>query len=130
MTLTMIVEWSKGSLERYRWAGERLVPRDPPWPAEWGPAPVNYGLVPKILNPADGDEVDALWPGEGIVPGTRLEGELLGMVWLSDGDHKLILGRTLSGEETAALVGWFSGRDPRITSAREARAFLAALTSR
>ncbi len=100
----MVVEWSKGSLERYDWGSEKLVPRNPPWPAEWGATPVNYGMVPGIFNPADRAEVDALWPGEIISPGTRLQGQLLGMVWLSDGDHKLILGQALSEEDATALV--------------------------
>ena len=54
----MRVEWSQGSPYRYAWEGGglRFVGQD-------RPAPVNYGLVEGLLNPADGEEVDAVYLG-------------------------------------------------------------------
>jgi inorganic pyrophosphatase len=125
MKLEMVVEWSRGSYQRYDWKDGVLTLQDRPWPKEWGTPPVNYGLVPGLLNPADQAEVDAIWPGEPVAVGTHLRGTLLGMVWLCDGDHKLILGddghAALDHNE---LFRWFEGRSPRIASAVEAEAFV------
>ena len=126
MRLFMVVEWSKGSPFRYAWKEGRLalVGKD-------RPAPVNYGLVPGLLNPADGEEVDAVYLGAPLPPGTRVEGEVLGMVWLADGDHKLLLGEgpaALGLEGLAPLLAWFTPeRRPTLLGPEEAQAWVEAL---
>jgi inorganic pyrophosphatase len=111
----MLVEWSLGTAERYSWDGERLVPKEPPWRPEWGLAPVNYGLIPGYHNPADHDTLDAIWAGREPVPvGSWLEGEVLGMIWVSDLD-------------LGVLWQWFRKRQPRLASAEEAEAFVRSL---
>lgn len=131
MRLKMMVEWSLGSPERYDWDGVRLVPRDPPWPVEWGLPPVNYGMLPGYLNPADGCELDAVWAATEPIPaGTWLEGEVLGMIWVADLDHKIVLG--LPGDlgrlDWDGLGTWFAGRDARMVGAEEAIAFVCSLS--
>lgn len=130
MTLTMIVEWSLGSLERFDWNGKNLLPRNPPWPPEWGVPPVNYGMIPGYKNPVDRGELDAIWAS--LIPieaGTWLEGDVLGMIWLNDLDHKIILGKAgaLDQLDYQGLEQWFVGRDPRFTDAKEVRAFVQSL---
>jgi inorganic pyrophosphatase len=132
MTLTMIVEWSLGSLERYNWDGEKLIPRNPPWPAQWGVPPVNYGLIPGYYNPTDGGELDAIWASsKPLEVGRWLEGEVLGMIWLNDNDHKIILGElgSLDQLDYQGLDQWFIGREPRFTSTEEALVFIQSLQS-
>lgn len=128
MRLHMVVEWSKGSPFRYAWKGGELLPV-----GEERPAPVNYGLVPGLLNPADGEEVDAVFLGPPLPPGTRVEGEVLGMVWLADGDHKLLLGprrEAAVGEELGSLLAWFSpARRPAIRKPEEAAVWVEGLES-
>lgn len=126
----MLVEWSLGSAERYSWNGQGLVPREPLWQSDWGLPPVNYGLIPDYFNPADQDALDAIWAsGEPIPVGTWLEGEVLGMVWLCDGDHKIILGeaQNLPSLDLDGLWHWFRGRQPRLAGADEAEAFIHSL---
>ncbi len=126
----MIVEWSLGSPLRFDWDGHKLVARNPPWPAEWGLPPVNYGLIPGYFNPADEAELDGLWASrEPIAAGTWLEGEVLGMVWVKDGDHKIILGQPANLEtlDYAGLYTWFAGREPRLCPAEEAIQFILSL---
>lgn len=133
MKLRMIVEWSLGSLERYDWNGETLIPRDPPWPVEWGVPPVNYGMIPGYFNPADEGELDAVWASaEPIAVGTWLEGEVLGMIWVNDFDHKIILGSTgsLDSLDYTGLEAWFVGREARFASAKEALTFIQGLNKR
>jgi inorganic pyrophosphatase len=130
MKLKMIVEWSLGSPDRYDWDGQKLIPRDPPWPAEWGVPPVNYGMIPGYFNPADGGELDAVWASLESVPvGTWLEGQVLGMIWVNDLDHKIILGNAgnLQQLDYAGLEAWFVGREARFTNAEEALAFIHSL---
>lgn len=104
MRLSMVVEWSKGSPFRYAWKEGRLA-----LVAVDQPAPVNYGLIPGLINPADGEEVDAVYLGPPLPPGTQVEGEVVGMVWLADGDHKLVLVNEREGvfQDLGFLLGWF-----------------------
>ncbi len=126
MRLRMVVEWSKGSPFRYAWkeGSLTLVALDQP-------APVNYGLIPGLINPADGEEVDAVHLGHPLPPGTQAEGNLLGMVWLADGDHKLLLGEGGEGpglEDLPSLLTWFAPtRHPTLLGPREAQAWVEAL---
>ncbi|WP_240307562.1 inorganic diphosphatase [Thermus caldifontis] len=126
MRLSMVVEWSKGSPFRYAWKEGRLS-----LVAVDQPAPVNYGLIPGLINPADGEEVDAVYLGPALPPGTQVEGEVVGMVWLADGDHKLLLG-TEEGKpgpgEVQELLAWFHpGRNPRLLGPQEAWDWVSAL---
>jgi inorganic pyrophosphatase len=130
MRLEMIVEWSLGSPLRFDWDGQRLVPFNPPWQPERGLPPVNYGQIPHYFNPADQAALDAIWASqEPVAVGTRLEGEVLGMVWVKDGDHKIILGQPGSLEtlDYEGLYTWFAGREPRFTTAEEAIHFILSL---
>lgn len=125
MRLRMVVEWSKGSPFRYAWKEGHLA-----LVAVDQPAPVNYGLIPGLINPADGEEVDAVYLGPPLPPGTQVEGEVVGMVWLLDGDHKLVLGDgpPPKAQELAPLLAWFPPkRQARFLGPGEAQAFLAEL---
>ncbi|GLV48301.1 hypothetical protein TJA_14570 [Thermus sp. LT1-2-5] len=124
--LRMVVEWSKGSPLRYAYKGGRLVLL-----GEDAPAPVNYGFLPGLVNPADGEEVDACYLGPPLPPGTEAEGFLLGMVALLDGDHKLVLSPDPSPpdpEALAPLLAWFAPeRRPTLLEAEAAWAWLKGL---
>ena len=125
MRLRMVVEWSKGSSFRYAWKDGNLA-----LVAVDQPAPVNYGLIPGLINPADGEEVDAVYLGPPLPPGTQMEGEVVGMVWLLDGDHKLVLGDDPppKAQELAPLLAWFPPkRQARFLGPGKAQAFLAEL---
>jgi inorganic pyrophosphatase len=125
--LRIVVEWSKGSPLRYAFKGGRLVPV-----GEDAPAPVNYGLIPGLLNPADGEEVDACYLGPPLPPGTEVEGFLVGMVALSDGDHKLVLSpglKPLDQETLTPLLAWFAPeRNPTLLGPEEAWTWLRGLS--
>ncbi|GAA5334802.1 hypothetical protein YIM730264_08260 [Thermus hydrothermalis] len=122
----MVVEWSRGSPLRYAFKEGKLVPV-----GQDAPAPVNYGFIPGLLNPADGEEVDACYLGPPLSPGTEAEGFLLGMVALSDGDHKLVLApepSALDQEALAPLLAWFAPeRRPTLLGDEEAWAWLRGL---
>ncbi|GAB5601795.1 ADP-ribosylglycohydrolase family protein [Thermus sp. FJN-A] len=122
----MRVEWSKDSPLRYAWKGGRLL-----LDRVESPAPVNYGLIPGLLNPADGEEVDAVYLGPPLPPGAGVEGFLLGMVALADGDHKLLLARSPRGldpQEAARLLAWFPPeRRPTLLGPEEAEAWVKGL---
>ncbi|WP_457638363.1 ADP-ribosylglycohydrolase [Oceanithermus sp.] len=127
MKLAVVVEWSRGSRERWEWKGGRFVRK-----IEDQPAPVNYGFTPGLVNPADGEEVDVVVLGPPLQPKSRTKGRLQGMLWLADGDHKLVL--TPDGrrhpEDEAALLDWFEpARGARLEGEDEARAWLARLSS-
>lgn len=127
MKLEMVVEWTIGTRERYDWKGGVLVARQP-W--GWELPPVNYGCIPRYFNPADQAELDAIWcDPTPVAPGVWLEGEVLGMVWVNDFDHKILLGQPgdLEKLDRVGLEAWFVGRDARITAAEEALAFIASL---
>jgi hypothetical protein len=68
--------------------GEGLVPGGAEGPAR--PPRFNYGLIPGLLNPADGEEVDAVLLGPPYPLG-EAEGEVVGLLHLEDGDHKVLL---------------------------------------
>ena len=52
--------------------------------------PVNYGEIPNIINPSDGDPWDVLVPGPITPKKTIRVKKIIGYVPLSDGNHKLI----------------------------------------
>lgn len=120
-----VVEWRRGSHERFIWREGKVVPyRQEPWPA-----PVNYGCLPTVWNPADQAEADAVWLGEPLEVGQCVRAAPTGLLWLQDGDHKVIFG-ALAEAEVEALLGWFPPeRGARLLSAAEAGAWLEGLPS-
>lgn len=125
--LTMIVEWTAGTRERFDWKNGVLIPQARVWPLEWGLPPVNYGCIPDYWNPNDGAELDAITANPSLLAvGTKLTGNVLGMVWTNDTDHKIILGESKDLEllDWAGLEEWFAGRDARLTGAQEALEFI------
>ncbi|GAA5512059.1 hypothetical protein Dcar01_00773 [Deinococcus carri] len=121
-----VVEWTRGTLERFVWRGGEVVPyRTEPWPA-----PVNYGCLPGILNPADGAEVDAVWLGEPRPVGERVRATPAGLLHLADGDHKVVFGplEEHHGGDLLALLAWFPPeRGARLEGAQAAEDWLASL---
>lgn len=122
MTLwTGVVEWSAGQTERFIWRGGEVVP----YRREPLPAPVNYGCLPGTYNPADKAEVDAVWLGPALNVGTRPQAAPTGLLWLADGDHKVIFDLSDGQADLAALLAWFPAeRGAKVLSAAEARAWL------
>ena len=117
-----VVEWTAGQRERFIWQDGRVVP----YRVEPLPAPVNYGCLPGTLNPADGAEVDAVWLGAPRAVGDRVEAPISGLLWLADGDHKVIFGALQEG--AAALLAWFPpDRGAELRNAEAAEAWLADL---
>ena len=123
-----MVEWTAGTCGRFVWQGGRVVPLR----TEPHPAPVNYGCLPGTLNPADDAEIDAVWLGPALQVGTVLAAAPLGLLWLLDGDHKVIFAAGLGAEAHAGmqarLLAWFPPeRGARLHSAAEAQAWLDSL---
>ncbi|EYB68341.1 hypothetical protein DEIPH_ctg025orf0218 [Deinococcus phoenicis] len=123
-----VVEWTRGTLERFVWRGDAAVPyRTEPWPA-----PVNYGCLPGTLNPADGAEVDAVWLGAALAVGTRVSAVPSGLLHLADGDHKVVFGplEDHHGGDLLALLAWFPPeRGARLAGAEAAATWLASLSA-
>ncbi len=124
----IIIEWPKGSRIRWEWDGDRFLRRE-----ESAPAPVNYGFVPGTFNPADKSELDAVLLGFPRPAGKRVRATVVGILTLSDGDHKLILspeGAHPNSQEARALLSWFpSERSPQLRSARLAETILLSMLS-
>ena len=121
-----VVEWSAGSHERLVWHAEKGTLN--PYRTEALPAPVNYGCLPGTLNPADDAEIDAVWLGPPLPVGTEVCARPTALLWLTDGDHKVIFGE-LAGLQ--ALLDWFPPeRGAQVQGAAEAQAWLRALTER
>lgn len=121
-----VVEWTRGTLERHVWRDGEVVP----YRTEAWPAPVNYGCLPGLLNPADGAEVDALWLGRPLSVGTRLSGVPSALLHLADEDHKVVFGNLEEhhGGDLLALLAWFPPeRGARLEGPQEAAAWLASL---
>lgn len=119
-----LVEWERGAHERHVLrAGELAFLR-----RERQAAPVSYGCLPGVLNPADGAEVDAVFPGDAAL-GTLGVFVVFGMLWLPDGDHKLLLGEgKMAQDAAAAALAWFPPeRGAELRSAAEALAWLGTL---
>ncbi len=147
MTFTGVVEWSAGSHERYIWQAGTLQPLR----KEKTVAPVNYGCLPALYNPADSAEVDAIWLGPPLTVGRQITDRPIGLLHLADGDHKVIFAAPIPNNlvlnelvlnelvlnelvlselepQFAALLAWFSAeRQATILGQREAEAWLASL---
>lgn len=118
-----VVEWTAGTRERFIWRGTLPGGELQPYRTEPQAAPVNYGCLPGTWNPADAAEIDAVWLGDPLPLGTRTRLTPTGILWLADGDHKIIFG-DLAG--SAALLNWFpAGRRAQLSSAAEAQVWLA-----
>ena len=92
-----VIENPLGSTVRIRYdpaTGQyRPEPRAFPWPL-----PVHYGWIPGTLCPADGAELDVLVPDPApTAPGAVLVGRPVGVMYRSDGDHKLLALRADAG---------------------------------
>ena len=117
-----VVEWRLGDSRRFIWRdGAIHFYRE-----ETRPAPVNYGCLPGTLNPADGAEVDAVWLGPPREVGEEVDAEPTGLLWLADGDHKVVFGDTA---QAAALLAWFPpDRGARLLGVDEAVEWLSTIT--
>lgn len=123
-----MVEWTAGTRERFVWRDGQLERLR----TEPHAAPVNYGCLPGTLNPADDAEIDAVWLGPALSVGTVLEAAPLGLLWLLDGDHKVIFaagaGESVGAQERAKVLAWFPPeRGARLLGAAEAAAWLESL---
>ncbi|ACO46490.1 inorganic pyrophosphatase [Deinococcus deserti] len=117
-----VVEWTAGTKERFVWRSGRVIPLR----TETLPAPVNYGCLPGVWNPADDAEADAVWLGVPRTTGDQIEDVPTGLLYLDDGDHKVVFGPLDEGVE--ALLAWFPpGRGARLLDASAAQAWLANL---
>lgn len=117
-----VVEWPRGTLERFVWQDGEVVP----YRREPLPAPVNYGCIPALHNPADDAEVDAVWLGESLPLGVEITAHPTALLWLLDGDHKVVFGIDERGQ--ADLLAWFPPeRGARLLGAAEAAAWLETL---
>ncbi|MFC4425915.1 inorganic pyrophosphatase [Deinococcus navajonensis] len=117
-----VVEWSAGTVERFVWQSGSVRPlrREPQ------PAPVNYGCLPGIWNPADDAEADAVWLGPPRTVGEQVRDTPTGLLYLQDGDHKVIFGNLDQG--AGALLDWFPPeRGARLLGPQEAQAWLLGL---
>ncbi|MDV6375819.1 inorganic diphosphatase [Deinococcus arenicola] len=125
------MEWTAGTRERFVWKNDQVVPLR----TEVHAAPVNYGCLPGTLNPADAAEIDAVWLGVALDVGTVLEAAPLGLLWLLDGDHKVIFAADTQAEVNpemqAKLLAWFPPeRGARLLGAVDAVAWLEAPVSK
>jgi inorganic pyrophosphatase len=126
----MVVEWMLGTRERFDWKNGVLIPQVRGWPLEWGLPPVNYGCIPGYWNPNDDAEIDAITANPvPLAVGTKLTGNVLGMIWTNDIDHKIILGEPgdLERLDRAGLEAWFVGRDARFMGEEDALEFIRSL---
>ncbi|MFC0616452.1 inorganic diphosphatase [Deinococcus budaensis] len=128
--MTGVVEWTRGTVERFVWRGSRAEGEVLPYRQEPWAAPVNYGCLPGTRNPADGSEVDAVWLGEALAVGTHVRAVPAGLLRLTDGDHKVIFGdlEEHHGGDLLALLAWFAPeRGAELLGPQEAAAWLASL---
>lgn len=118
-----VVEWTAGTTVRFIWKDEQLQP----YRTEPRPAPVNYGCLPGLVNPADQAEVDAVWLGDPRPVGTFVQAAPTGLLHLADGDHKVIFGDL---SLVAALLNWFPPeREAKLLSAEEAVKWMESLSA-
>ncbi len=86
--LAVVVERPRRLLEGWHWSGSEFVlyahyPR---------PFPVNYGFIAGTMNPADGDELDAIvLDDRRMAPGEVVVCRAVGVAFRADGDHKLLV---------------------------------------
>ena len=118
-----VIEWTAGTTERFIWQGGQIQP----YRTEPRPAPVNYGCLPGLMNPADDAEVDAVWLGDPQPVGTLIQAAPAGLLHLADGDHKVIFGDL---RQCAALLNWFPPeREAKLLRAAEAVTWLESLSA-
>ncbi|AFZ68882.1 inorganic pyrophosphatase [Deinococcus peraridilitoris] len=128
-----VVEWRLGERRRFIWRQTESGAAVEFYREEPLPAPVNYGCLPGTRNPADEAEIDAVWLGPARKVGESTFLPPGGLLWLSDGDHKVIFGDPGSVAEGSmgsiqALLDWFpASRGARVRSAEAAWAWLRSL---
>ncbi len=91
------IENPRGSTVRIRYdaanAEFRPEPRTFPWPL-----PIHYGWIPGTLCAADNAELDVMVPDPGhTAPGAVLVARPVGVMYRSDGDHKILALRADAG---------------------------------
>jgi inorganic pyrophosphatase len=92
-----VIENPLGSTGRIRYKPAAGVFDPEPRPFPW-PLPVHYGWIPGTLCEADDAELDVLIPDPGhTAPGAVLVGRPVGVMYRSDGDHKILALRADSG---------------------------------
>jgi 8-oxo-dGTP diphosphatase len=93
----VVIENPRGSTERIRYdtAADAFRPEGRPFP--W-PLPIHYGWIPGTLCTADDAELDVLVPDPGHTsPGASLVARPVGVMYRSDGDHKVLALRADAG---------------------------------
>jgi inorganic pyrophosphatase len=93
----VVIENPRGSTERIRYdtAADAFRPEGRPFP--W-PLPIHYGWIPGTLCTADDAELDVLVPDPGHTsPGASLVARPVGVLYRSDGDHKVLALRADAG---------------------------------
>jgi 8-oxo-dGTP diphosphatase len=92
-----VIENPRGSTGRIRYQAATATFAPEPRPFPW-PLPVHYGWIPGTLCEADEAELDVLLPDPGhTVPGAVLVGRPIGVLYRSDGDHKIVALRADAG---------------------------------
>jgi inorganic pyrophosphatase len=92
-----VIENPRGSTGRIRYDAATATFAPEPRPFPW-PLPVHYGWIPGTLCEADGAELDVLLPDPGhTTPGAVLVGRPIGVLYRSDGDHKIVALRADAG---------------------------------
>jgi inorganic pyrophosphatase len=89
--VTVVIEDPRGSVTRHHLDRERGVWVEAPHPHSSTPWPANYGYLPGTINPADGDELDALVLATDPLPtGAVVSARPVGLLARRDRDHKAL----------------------------------------
>ncbi len=92
-----VIENPRGSTTRIRYDTTAAAFRPEPRPFPW-PLPVHYGWVPGTLCAADGTELDIMVADPApTAPGAVLVARPVGVMYRSDGDHKVLALRADTG---------------------------------
>lgn len=125
----VLVEWCKGEHRRDVWQAEQqslvFLRQDDTI------APVNYGCLPYTYNPADHAEIDVIVLGAPQARGTMGLWQPVGLVYLDDQDHKLLVAADPTQDYSAdvqAVLDWFPAqRGAHILEASAALSWLASM---
>jgi 8-oxo-dGTP diphosphatase len=93
----VVIENPRGSTARIRYDAASAAFRAEGRPFPW-PLPIHYGWIPGTLCEADGAELDVLVPDPGhTAPGAVLVARPVGVMYRTDGDHKILALRADAG---------------------------------